>query len=173
MQQRDSEVTVYSVYEPPGDEADLEARAEKVAFVKEGFNWVAFFLPVIWLIFQRMWIELVLFLVIIAAVPFFFGSSEAGREFAGWTTLALTVLFAFEANDLRGWALQRRGFRFAAVASGSNRVEAERSFFSRWLSGRARPVRRATAAPLPGMSHQESPPWRGTDDDVIGSFPRA
>jgi hypothetical protein len=34
-------VTVYSVYEPPAKTPDMLARAETLAFVKEGFSWPA------------------------------------------------------------------------------------------------------------------------------------
>lgn len=168
-------MTAYSVYEPPGDDADLEARAEKVAFVKEGFSWAAFFVPVLWLIFQRMWLELLVFLVVITALPFFFGAGDAGREIAGWVTIGLTILFAFEANDLRGWALQRRGYRLAGVASGRDRTDAERAFFTAWLPEQERGIRRAAtpAATKAGKSMPVTPTRPSGGDEVIGSFPRA
>lgn len=167
-------MTVYTVYEPPGgDDADTQARADKIAFVKEGFNWVALIVPALWLIFQRMWLELIVFLVIIGVIPLFFGTGQAERELAGWLTLAVTVVFAFEANDLRGWALQRRGYRFSGVASGRDRIEAERSFFTAWLPQQDRRVRvpeqQGEAKPAPARL----PARRADNDEVIGSFPRA
>jgi Protein of unknown function (DUF2628) len=56
-------VIVYSVYEPRTEAADLTARADRLAFVKEGFSWIAFLVPALWLIFYRMWLELIVFLV--------------------------------------------------------------------------------------------------------------
>jgi uncharacterized protein DUF2628 len=169
-------VTVYTVYEPPGEETDLAARAAKVAFVKDGFSWPALFVPMLWLIFQRMWLELIVFFVVIFTLPWLFGAGEQARDMAGWATIALTVLFAFEANDLRGWALQRRGYRFAGVTSGRDRVEAERAFFGAWLPEQQRAARRITP---PAMSAPQSkakapsPPRQSGGDEVIGSFPRA
>jgi hypothetical protein len=165
-------VSIYNVYEAPeGDAADPMARAEKVTFVKEGFNWVALIVPAFWLLFQRMWLEFLVLLVLITGLQWVFG------PVAGLVTLALTVLFAFEANDLRCWALQRRGYRFAGVATGRGREEAERSFFSNWLPQQDRRVR--TPVPKPQTKTGETPasappPWRVSDtDEVIGSFPRA
>ena len=172
-------MTVYTVYEPPGDETDLATRAAKVAFVKEGFSWPALFVPMLWLIFQRMWLELIVFFVVILALPWLFGAGELAREIAGWATLALTVLFAFEANDLRGWALQRRGYRFAAVASGRDRLEAERAFFTAWLPEQQRAARRITPPAMtraPGGAPKDTavvPRRSSAGDEVIGSFPRA
>jgi len=174
-----NEVTVYTVYEPPGDETDLAARAAKIAFVKEGFSWPALFVPAFWLIFQRMWLELIVFLVVILALPWLFGGGEHGQEIAGWATVALTVLFAFEANDLRGWALQRRGYRFAAVTAGRDRMEAERTFFTAWLPEQQRAARRLappamTGAPSGAPKDKALVPTRQSGgDEVIGSFPRA
>lgn len=167
-------MTVYSVYEPPGnDETDVVARADKIAFVKDGFSWLAFLVPVLWLIFQRMWLELIAFLVVIALVSWAFGTAPEARALAGWVTLSLTLLFAFEANDLRGWALKRRGYRFAGVASGIDRYEAERSFFEGWL-----PQQRRSAPSVPPVQALPVPrgakPRRGGDgDEVIGLFPQA
>ena len=38
-------MTVYSVYEPPSEAPDLMQRADRLAFVKEGFSWPALFVP--------------------------------------------------------------------------------------------------------------------------------
>ena len=162
------------MYEPPGDDADLETRVDKMAFVKEGFSWPALFLPALWLIFQRMWLELFVFLLVIAALPMVFGVEEFGRQAAGWTTLGLTILFAFEANDLRSWALQRRGYRFAGVTSGRDRVDAERSFFTGWLPEHER--RRMFPPPAAAKTAKSAaitPTRPSGGDEVIGSFPRA
>jgi len=168
-------VTVYTVYEPPGDEADLELRAAKIAFVKDGFSWPALFVPALWLIFQRMWLELIVFLVVISGVSWAFGTEDPGRGLGGLLSLGLTVLFAFEANDLRGWALQRRGYRFAAVASGRDRMEAERSFFTAWLPEQERAARRHAPSARPGAPKDKTvaPTRPSAGDEVIGSFPRA
>ena len=61
-------MTVYSVYEPDKEAPDLAVRADRLAFVKEGFSWPALFLPALWLLYQRMWIELIVFVVAFAAL---------------------------------------------------------------------------------------------------------
>ena len=134
-------MTVYSVYEPGAEAPDIAERADRLAFVKEGFSWPALFLPALWLIYQRMWIELIVFVIACVALQWAFGLSDQGQALFGWASLALVVLFAFEANDLRTAALERRGYQLAGVASGRDRTDAERSFFRAWLPqqrGRAR-----------------------------------
>ena len=166
-------MTVYSVYVPPGDDADLDARVDKIAFVKEGFYWVALLVPVLWLIYQRMWLELVVFLAVLFIIPIVLGNDPAARELGAWLVLGLTVVFAFEANDLRGWALQRRGYRFVAAVTGRDRTEAERSFFTDWLPQQLR--RRVAVRPAESMTPKAAvtPTRPSAGDEVIGSFPRA
>ena len=64
---------------------DIEARADALQFVKEGFCWPAFFVPALWLIYCRMWIELVLFVVIFGALQWAFGVDKPGQDLLGWT----------------------------------------------------------------------------------------
>lgn len=80
-------MTVYSVYEPSGD-ASVEARAGRIAFVKEGFSWVALFVPLLWLLYQRMWLELVAYLAIFLSLPLIFGTDPTMKEIAGIVSLA-------------------------------------------------------------------------------------
>jgi len=167
------EVTVYSVYEPVSDDDDIAAHADRIAFVKDGFSWLALIVPALWLLYHRMWIEFVIFMALIFGLEWAFGADGQGAQIAGWLGLAITVLFAFEANDLRGAMLQRRGYRFAAVATGRNRQEAERSFFTTWLRRQARPTRPVPPAHkiTPGVQ-ASAPARRGAGDDVIGLFPQ-
>ena len=165
-------MTVYSVYESPTEAPDLAERADRLAFVKEGFSWPALFVPVLWLLYYRMWIEFILLVLVYVALQLAFGTDPQGQTLAGWASLAIGILFAFEASDLRTHSLERRGYRFAGVASGRDRTEAERSFFHTWLPQQANtprperghePRREAEAgARVPG----------GEGEEVIGLFPR-
>jgi hypothetical protein len=166
-------VTVYSVYEPGKEAPDLAVRADRLAFVKEGFSWPALFLPALWLIYQRMWIELLVFVIACVALQWAFGLSEQGQVLFGWASLALVVLFAFEANDLRTSALERRGYRLAGIASGRDRTEAERSFFRAWLPRQAKAARGAERGQERGRDSEAAKPVaRGESEEVIGLFPR-
>ena len=168
-------MTVYSVYEPISDDADIAARAGKVAFVKEGFAWVALIVPALWLLYHRMWIELIVFLAVLAGLQYAFGFDREGQELFSYVALALVTLFAFEANDLRGAALQRHGYRFAGIATGGDQTQAERSFFSAWLPEQEKAARQVPpakkVAPIPNVPAPSSS--RGANEDVIGLFPQA
>ena len=167
-------MTVYSVYEPPVPAPDLIERADRLAFVKEGFAWPAFFVPLLWLIYHRMWIEFVVLLLVYIALQLAFGTDTQGQTLAACASLAIGILFAFEANDLRTASLERRGYRFAGVASGRDRIDAERSFFTAWLPRQERAARQPFTPPPPPRRGTEArtPPARGEGEDVIGLFPR-
>jgi hypothetical protein len=166
-------VTVYSVYEPPSEAPDIVERADRLAFVKEGFSWPAFLVPLLWLLYYRMWLEFVLLALIYVALQLVFGTDPQGQALFGWASLAISVLFAFEANDLRAAALERRGYRLAGVASGRDRTEAERSFFADWLSRQAKAPREPDRVVEPRRDvAPASPMARSEGEEVIGLFPR-
>lgn len=171
-------MAVYSVYEPPNPPADLNLRAEKLAFVKEGFSWPALFVPALWLIYQRMWLELIVFLAIFTVLPFAFGLDRQNEALMGWISFGIVLLFAFEANDLRCASLERRGYNLAGVAMGSSRAEAELDFFRHWVplqAVTAEPVAAAAAlAPRERRPEPKAPPQpaSGPREEAIGLFPR-
>jgi signal transduction histidine kinase len=166
-------VTVYSVYEPPSDASDIVERADRLAFVKEGFSWPAFLVPILWLLYYRMWLEFVFLALAYVALQLVFGTDAQGQTLFGWASLAIAVLFAFEANDLRAASLERRGYRLAGVASGRDRTEAERSFFAAWLPRQVKTVREAERVPEPRRGLEPvSPMPRSEGEEVIGLFPR-
>jgi len=166
-------VTVYAVYEPPAGTEDLTERAERLAFVKEGFSWPAFLIPLLWLLYQRMWIEFVVLLLIYIGVQFVVGVETQAQALSAWIGFAISVLFAFEANDLREASLRRRGYRFAGTASGRSRTDAERSFFNLWLPEQIRHARETDAMPAPPRDSEIRPPLPHSEgEQVIGLFPR-
>jgi hypothetical protein len=166
-------VTVYSVYEPPAKAPEVLVRAEALAFVKEGFSWPALLVPGLWLLFQRMWLELVLFVVLFVVLGWLLGQSDQGKGLFSWISLGIVVLFAAEANDLRRAALERRGWREVGVAVGQGREAAEFSFFRSWLPEQERSSRDWPLAPDAPRQAEVSPRKPGGEsEEVIGLFPQ-
>lgn len=122
----------YSVLEPATTSDDIVERIDRVTFVREGFAILALVFPMIWLLFHRMWLVLFAFILVAAIVNVGFVALGMSETIAGWATLAITLLFALNANDLRRWTLERRGFQFVGVVSGRNRDECEIRFFDGW-----------------------------------------
>ena len=165
-------MAAYSVYEPPKPASDLFERADRLAFVREGFSWPALLVPLFWLIYQRMWIEFFLLLAVYAALQAAFGTDPQGQALAAWASVAVGVLFAFEANDLRTLALERRGYSFAGVAIGRDRTEAERAFFTSWLPQQQTRTSKPERESAPSAETKPVASARGGGEEVIGLFPR-
>lgn len=165
-------MTLYSVYKPPSEARDPEDRADGLVFVKEGFSWPALLAPGLWLLYQRMWLELILFVALFALVAWIFGSGDQGQTLLGWLSVALIVLFAFEANDLRRAALERRGYQRAGTAIGPGRDAAELAFFQSWLPEQEKGRQQEAAPNRPSTANIPAPKTSGEAEGVIGLFPR-
>ena len=167
----------YTVYERADGESDVALRADSIVFVKDGFAWLALFFPLLWMLFNRMWLVLLAFIVVMLALQAAATVAGFGEMLAGWITLGAGLLFAFHANDLRRWTLTRKGYAFAGLVTGRNREECETRFFDGWLAAQeadhARPGIEP-GAPQNTVTPQLSAPARQkstSDDDVIGLFP--
>lgn len=148
------------------------ARAEAVNFVKEGIAWWALFFPLLWLVYHRMWIVLLGFVGLLAGLQLGLGLLGLNETAIGWTMIAVSILFAVQANDLRRWTLVRQGFEMVGAATGRDRAECELKFFSGWTLPRTlKPLQGEQAAQeKPAASMAKKPTLQG-GDDVIGLFP--
>jgi len=168
-------MAVYTVLLPPPERVSgLEETAERTVFVRDGFSWLAMLFPVLWLLFNRLWLLTLAFVIAAAALEV--AMSLLGGPAPGLAGVALAVLFGFEANGLKRWALMRRGYRFAGIVAGSKRTECERRFFSQWLEEEAfapQPVRSAPAVPSVYRSAVPvAPAVRAQGDPgILGLFP--
>lgn len=167
-------MAVYTVLLPPPARASgVEQTAERTVFVRDGFSWLAMLFPVLWLLFNGLWLLLLAFILV--AVGLEFGLSLVGGPVPGLAGVALAVLFGFEANGLRRWALMRRGYRFAGIVSGGKRLDCERRFFDAWLAEGAAapepsPARVAHPDGRPAARLAPSPLSPG-DPGIFGLFP--
>lgn len=99
-------MAVYVVMEPPGRGHDADA----TTFVRDGFSWLGFLVPPLWLLWHRLWIEAGLAVVAIgasAALGEAFGLPAAGALL----TLLVMLGVGLEGQALRIAALARRGWR--------------------------------------------------------------
>ena len=116
----------FTVHMPPDLSGD--AAAERAAFVKDGFCWPALFIPLLWLLWRRLWLVLIAYLIAVTVI----GAMQivAGEGAATVILIAFAFFFAAEANNTRRWSLRRRGWTQAGEAFGRNRAEAEISYFT-------------------------------------------
>ncbi len=160
---------IYTVHELKGARPD----GEGLDFVHEGFSWPAFIVPLVWLVYERLWLALILYVV--AGTALAVAGAAAGLDATGLLVLntAFQLAFAFEANDIRRWTLSLRGYRQIGLVAGRNLVEAEREFFRRWRPSpaTAHPQTTATVAPAGGAVWPRRP--LAEDQEPIGLFPKA
>jgi Protein of unknown function (DUF2628) len=150
----------YTVHAP----ADDPAAPEKFAFVKDGFSWPALFAPILWILWHRLWLTLVGYVIFVLVVAW---TGRLVNENAAFIVAILgSLLFALEANNIRRLSLANRGWSDLGASSGQNLDEAELRFFDRWRNGSAA----AHAAPTPIA---RNPDARLVDSEgpIFGLFP--
>jgi hypothetical protein len=158
-------VKTYLVFEPPGGARTLEA-AERVVFLREKFSWPALLFTPIWLLWNRLWLGFLGWVISTAAIAFAMRALGL-MEYAGFAAAAIPSLIAgFEATALKRRKLLHRGFREVAAVVAEDLDTAERRFFAAWIAGAGKQNERKAPPPPPAMPPGSPPP-----SGVIGLFP--
>ena len=146
---------VYTVHAPVANGADLAA-TDKFVFVRDGFHFWAAVATVIWLLWHRLWLVLI-----------------------GWIVVMIAILMGFEAATLRRWTLSRRKWRQLDIVIGDDEEAAEHRFFERWTARQRGStndqwaVDRGAPPPtrhIPGQPFSKPPPPL-PQGGIIGLFP--
>ncbi len=165
-------MSVYTVHQPPLRAADDLADPERFVFVRDGFHVWAFLLTPLWMLWRRLWLVLlcyVLFLAVLDVALALAGVSSAAVVLAN---ILVSLLVGLEASTLHRFTLRRRGWRDVGVVSGEDREDAERRFFDNWT--RAKPARPAAPAPSPPPATSSPRPPQASSPaagGIIGLFP--
>lgn len=134
----------FTVHEPPNPPADRVDRAERLVFVKDGFTWLAALFAPIWLLVHRLWWPLLGYVLLSAGLQALGYFAVLDPRWTGLASLALNLLVGFEADTLRRWGLQRRGWNALGTVMGRTTLESERRFFDAWLP--AQPILASSGA---------------------------
>jgi hypothetical protein len=168
---------VYTVHAPATNSADIAA-ADRFAFVRDGFHVWAALAGVLWLVWHRLWLALIGWIVVIAAIDIAMTALRAGRMTIFLANVLLALLMGFEAASLRRWTLSRRNWRQLDIVVADDEEAAERRFFDRWTAkqralGNDQPAIDRGAPPPPraiaGQPFSRPPP--SPQSDIIGLFP--
>ncbi len=156
----------FAVLEPPGDGKTPLSRADRFIFLREKFSASAFLFGPLWMVWQRLWLELVAYLAMLAAV----GSALYALS-VGWSAIILIfgliqLLLGLEATNLVRWKRERYGWRDGGIVIADDLDLAERRYFGDRFARRAAKPPAASAATLP-----PPPPGASTGPGVIGLFP--
>jgi hypothetical protein len=139
----------YTIYEPRIPAADPIDRAEQLVFVKDGFHWWAAIFPAVWLIVKGLWLELLVCLVVVAALTSGLKGLGVNGSVGGTLLFIAQVVFGFEAGMIQSAALERRGWRRVGYIEGRNLAESERRFFADWLPSQSYASAGSYAEPMP------------------------
>jgi hypothetical protein len=145
---------------------DHVAAAERCAFVRDSFSWGAFFFAPLWLLRHRLWLA---FLGWLAATILLWGTSYGlglSSSATFWCYVAIAAFLGLEGAMLRSASLRRHGFDLADIVASESRDDAERIFYTRWLTGTAP---QPPSAPL----FRRVTPAAPKSERVIGVFPDA
>jgi uncharacterized protein DUF2628 len=168
---------VYTVHGPTTGDAAIAA-ADRFAFARDGFHFWAAVLGPVWLLWHRLWLALIGWIVVITAVNFGMSALGAGGGARFLANLLLALLMGFEAASLRRWTLSHRNWRQLDIVVADDEEAAERRFFDRWTAKQRAQVNDQMAvdrgAPpptrdIPGRPFSKPPPLPRSD--IIGLFP--
>ncbi len=156
----------YTVHAPPPKAGETASDPQRLLFVRDGFHGWAFLLAPIWLLFRRLWLVLLGYVIANALLGgvFFLVATPAWIRFLGGLLIAL--LLGFEAATLWRWTLDRRRWQMLGFVVADDEESAERRFFAEW-------AKRAPSQPLAPEPQYSAPVRRGppSGSDVIGLFP--
>ena len=165
-------MAVYTVHQPPARRADPRSEGERIVFVRDGFSFWAFLIGPLWMLWHRMWLVLLGYVVALAGIDAALSWLGASRAAISMVGLFIALLVGLEASTLRRLSLWRRGFHNVGIVSGADREDAERRFFETW-TGSSRPGGVAGSPPAaPPPVPAASSAHGAHTPDVIGLFPQ-
>ncbi len=125
-------MVTYRVFKPAVAPLNDLEQVDSFRFIKSGFCWPALFIPILWLLYHRAWYVMLAYVAMVIGMTVFLlitGLTGAGATIL---TLVLGLYFALEANNLRAFELEHRGYQFCGVTTGKNLYECEKQFFTGW-----------------------------------------
>jgi Protein of unknown function (DUF2628) len=163
-------MSVYTVHEPPLRAADVLADPDRFVFVRDGFYVWAFLLTPLWMLWHRLWVVFIGYIVFSAVLESALKFAGASAAVIALVSLLISFLIGLEAGTLRRLTLRHRRWRNVGVVSGDDLEDAERRFFDTWLrrapAQAASPAPAGPAAPIAPLTAYASEP-----SGVIGLFP--
>ncbi|MGE0037306.1 MAG: DUF2628 domain-containing protein [Xanthobacteraceae bacterium] len=172
-------MAIYTVHEPPLKRDETEPDPARFVFVRDGFYFWAFLLTPLWMLRHRLWLVLVCYALISAALTIILRTADASGTVSAVVGLLVAILAGCEAATLRRFTLARRGFRPVGLVVGDDLDSAERRFFETWTAGARRsailppgapgsPVASAVAPGVTAAAALRRPPG----NEVLGLFPQ-
>jgi hypothetical protein len=149
----------FAVFEPPARAGRSAAdHAERFVFLRERFNWAAFLFGPLWMIWRRLWLVLIIYLIVLGLTEFGLRRLGIASQARSAVFFLIALLVGIEAASMRRWTLLRRGWRDRGIVIADDLEMAERRFFDSWSAESAMPPPPPPYAPVSSAG-------------VIGLFP--
>ncbi len=148
---------VYTVHEPPVRTPGALADPARFAFVRDGFYWWAFLLTPLWMLWRRLWLVLLLYIVISIGIETAMHVFGASGRLISLVAILISLLAGLEASSMQRFTLKRRGWKNVGVVSGSDLEDAEHRFFAAWVRTVPSPPASPPGAP-PSTTLPATPP---------------
>src|ERR1700674_4925987 len=101
---------VYTVHAPSATAADLRA-TDGFTFVRDGFHFWAMMFGPLWLVWNRLWLALIGWIIAVIALDLVLARLGAGSVAIVSADIMIALLMGFEAGSLQRWTLSRRNWR--------------------------------------------------------------
>jgi hypothetical protein len=159
------DMTVYTVHAPVPRRNETVTDPDRFVFVRDGFHFWAFVFGPLWLLWHRLWLVLLLYLVATGAIQVTLWKLgiSAGTRFTVGVLIAL--LLGLEAASLRRWTYARRRWGNLGLVVARNMESAERRFFDFWVTRRPPSPTPPLPPSIPGAWMPPAAPG------VVGLFP--
>jgi hypothetical protein len=160
----------FAVLEPPGYSDTSIEHADRFVFLQERFSTGAFLFGPLWLVWRRLWLELLVYLAVLAVIGYGLHALGVGSSAIALTFALIQLLIGLEATTLVRWMYFRYGWRDGGVVIADDLDQAERRFFHSRVALRAA---RSAPGPSPGFPAQPlgAIPAGPAPPDVVGLFP--
>jgi hypothetical protein len=168
---------VYTVHAPTANGADLSA-TDGFVFVRDGFHFWAMIFGPLWLVWNRLWLATIGWIIAVIALDLVLANLGVGRVAIFFGNVFVAILMGLEAASLRRWTLSRGRWRQLDTVVADDEETAERRFFDRWTAGKRGvsfdplSVERGGPPPtrdIPGQPFSKPPPL--PQGGIIGLFP--
>ena len=149
-------MATFLVLIPPG----AKSQDERARFISDRFSWLAFFLPVVWLLWHRAWLAAALAFAVQAL-----GSAVADHPAYGLAGLGLclatSLLIALEGPSMVVAGLERKGWTLDAVIAAEDRDTAEEIYDMDTAAGEGTPESAPALLPASGPAGRGHAPMLG------------
>jgi hypothetical protein len=122
-------VKIYTVH-VRGDDRGVH---HKPVFVKEGFNFLAFVVPLPYALYKRLWMPALAMLAFNVLLVFMMRHQVLGAPSISALDLGFRIIVGFQANDWVRVYLQKAGYILSDISAADSLLRAEQRYFERYL----------------------------------------